>query len=197
MLKIYLEILLIYSFFSLITSDNTCSSPVECYTKAIAILNQDRADMRKETDLLKSQIAELKRTIEGYEKTIIGYDKNLADFKLQTENKINEDKKEFIEKINSIANKNNSLSSNKNIPDMLRCGDGREPGAVFLLHNYDGGVGSGQIYYFQVGSKRNVIFSREGLFLTINSDDHDTVNGCFRKSLQQLRAEGRAFNIVN
>lgn len=140
----------------------------------------------------------MKRTIEGYEKTIIGFDKNLADFKLQTENKRNWGQKyEFIEKINSIVNKNNSLSSNENIPDMLRCGDGRQLGAVFLLHNYDGRVGSWQIYYFQVGSQRNIIFSREGQFLTMNSDDHDTVNGCFRKSLQQLRTEGRALNIVN
>jgi hypothetical protein len=196
MFNTYFKIFIICSALSLITSDNPCSTPVDCYVKAIAVLNRDREEMRLETDSLKVQISELKKTIEGYEKTIGGYEKILADMKLQNEQARNEDKKEFNEKINSIANKNNSIGPN--IPDVIRCGDGGQPGAVFFLHNYSGGAGKGDIFYCQIGFiNRNAIFSRDGAFKAINSDDHDTANGCRGKSLQQLKNEKRAFNIVN
>ncbi len=61
MLKSYFGIVLIFSCLALIASDNNCGTPVECYAKAIAILTQDRAEMRKEADLLKTQIAEMKK----------------------------------------------------------------------------------------------------------------------------------------
>ena len=64
MLKSYFGIVLIFSCLALIASDNNCGTPVECYSKAIAILTQDRAEMRKEADLLKAQIADLKKEVD-------------------------------------------------------------------------------------------------------------------------------------
>jgi hypothetical protein len=199
MFNTYFKIFIICSALSLITSDNPCSTPVDCYVKAIAVLNRDREEMRLETDSLKVQISELKKDreemrletdslkvqISELKKTIEGYEKAR-----------NEDKKELNEKINLIANKNNSIAPN--IPDVIRCGDRGEQGAVFFLHNYSGSGGIGDIWYFQVGYiHRGVIFSRDGAFKNIESDNYDSTIGCRGKSLEQLKNEKRTFNIAN
>lgn len=105
MLKSYFGIVLIFSCLALIATDNTCSTPDECYTKAIAILNQDRAEIRKEADLLKTQIAQFKKEADLLKTQI-------AEFKKEEEfikNQIAEFKKDI--KVDNLSKKTVKLVS--------------------------------------------------------------------------------------
>jgi hypothetical protein len=53
-------------FVSVLSNSNDCKNPVDCYTKAIAILQEDRAEMRRQLDLYQNKYEETQKQLNEY-----------------------------------------------------------------------------------------------------------------------------------
>lgn len=98
MKKIYQFIVLFICILTISTKDD-CSTPAECYIRAVATLNQDREEMRLNTDRLLNKANLFESKIESTQ----------DQFKSELKNEILTLKEEVREKLNIYQDKLNSL----------------------------------------------------------------------------------------
>lgn len=167
-----------------------CSTAVDCYTKAVGVLNEDRSEIRRQLDKYKElydgvvkENDKLKLSIDSLE---INFNKNLENIKKDFQEKLDQIT-HYIDRPWTLVNKkvydSNSLSTNllaiplnSNVPPMAK--------KLLIYVSFSTGSGYRAEGNINVFTKVNGLISRRSLLLsTYNQNAIDTNSSVFEMDL--------------